>query len=379
MIDLNSKLRPILILLVLMSLIVTAGFLGDKTGLITVDRFDSEDNLEAGEVNVLSLPRVLIGGTDGDIYLLDQASNVKFIGNVNDDIQDIERSENDVFVATVRDNNQDEEFERSNGKLMKFSTERENALPLGNLFVSPVQTAEIGGQLLDLEVSGGQIIAASHSHESPSNTEGETVYKGKISIIDREKLEMEREIELGGASDIKVYEDSVLAYGVGPRAVTLDKDSLTIENELEVEGTIAGAEKQGDNYFVTSVREHVVTEVPTRPTVRHGHITKYNEEGEEIVSIDTGITSRPREIIRYEEDVMIVNDFAEEEIKFVDFNQEDVIDTISLEDRPGHLTVSRGKAYAVGSDEDLLYIIDLETRTLEDSIKINGINSISDY
>jgi hypothetical protein len=77
--------------------------------------------------------------------------------------------------------------------------------------------------------------------------------------------------------------------------------------------------------------------------------------------------------------MMIINDFAEEEIKFVDFNEEEVADTISLEDRPEHLTVSGGKAYAVGSDEDLLYIIDLETRTLEDSIQVNGINSISDY
>lgn len=379
MIDLKSKLRPVLILLVLFSLVVALGFLGDRAGLITLDRFNGEDNLETGDVNLLSLPRVLIGGTDGDIYLLDQNSEVRFIGAVKDDIQDIERSENEVFVATVRDNNQDEEFGRSNGRLMKFSADRGNFLPLGNLFTSPDQTAEIGGQLLDLEVSGNQIIAASHSHESTSNTEGEIVYEGKISIIDRKGLETEREVELGGASDIKVYEDSVLAYGVGPRAIILNKDSLRVENELEVEGRIAGAEKQGENYYVTSVREHVITRVPTRPTVRHGHITKYSEEGEELVSIDTGITSRPREIIGYEEDTMIVNDFAEEEIKFVDFSQSEVVDTISLEDRPEHLTVSGGKAYAVGSDEDILYIIDLETRTLEESIKVNGINSISDY
>lgn len=379
MVNLKSILRPILILLVLITIVLALGFLGDRAGVITVDRFNGEDNLKADDINLLSLPRVLIGGADGDIYLLDQYSEVKFIGTVKDDIQDIERSENEVFVATVRDNNQDEEFGRSNGRLMKFGAERGNSLPLGNFFASPDQTAQIGGQLLDLEVFGDQIIAASHSHESPSNTQGETVYEGKISIINREGLETEREIELGGASDIKVYGDSVLAYGVGPRAIIFNKDSLRVENELEVEGTIAGAEKQGENYYVTSVREHIVTRVPTRPTVRHGHITKYSEEGEELVSIDTGITSRPREIIGYEEDTMIVNDFAEEEIKFVDFDQSEVVDRISLEDRPEHLTVSRGKAYAVGSDEDILYIIDLETRTLEESIQVNGINSISDY
>lgn len=378
MVNLTSKLRLSLIILFLISFTLILTFLGDRTGVISLNRVDSEDNLETADISLLSLPRVIIGGTDGDIYLLDQNSEVEYIGTVQDDIQDIERSENNIFVATVKDNEKDEEFGRSDGRLMKFSTNTENSISLGNLFSSPDQTAKIGGQLLDLEISENKIIAASHSHNSTSEIEGETFYEGKLSIIDREVFDTEKEIDLEGASDIKVYENSILAYGVGPRAVTLD-NSHDVINEIEVEGTISGVEKQGEFYYFTSVREHVVTKVPTRPTVRHGYITKYDREGKEIATIDTGITSRPREIAAYEDEMMIVNDFAEEEIKFVDFSRNEVVDTISLEDRPEHLTVSGNKAYAVGSDEDLLYIIDLETRTLEDNIQVNGINSISSY
>lgn len=378
MVNLTSKLRLSLIILFLISFTLILTFLGDRTGVISLNRVDSEDNLETADISLLSLPRVIIGGTDGDIYLLDQNSEVEYIGTVQDDIQDIERSENNIFVATVKDNEKDEEFGRSDGRLMKFSTNTENSISLGNLFSSPDQTAKIGGQLLDLEISENKIIAASHSHNSTSEVEGETFYEGKLSIIDREVFDTEKEIDLEGASDIKVYENSILAYGVGPKAVTLDNNHDVI-NEIEVEGTISGVEKQGEFYYFTSVREHVVTKVPTRPTVRHGYITKYDREGKEIATIDTGITSRPREIAAYEDEMMIVNDFAEEEIKFVDFSQNEVVDTISLEDRPEHLTVSGNKAYAVGSDEDLLYIIDLETRTLEDNIQVNGINSISSY
>ena len=378
MVNLTSKLRLSLIILFLISFTLILTFLGDRTGVISLNRVDSEDNLETADISLLSLPRVIIGGTDGDIYLLDQNSEVEYIGTVQDDIQDIERSENNIFVATVKDNEKDEEFGRSDGRLMKFSTNTENSISLGNLFSSPDQTAKIGGQLLDLEISENKIIAASHSHNSTSEVEGETFYEGKLSIIDREVFDTEKEIDLEGASDIKVYENSILAYGVGPKAVTLDNNHDVI-NEIEVEGTISGVEKQGEFYYFTSVREHVVTKVPTRPTVRHGYITKYDREGKEIATIDTGITSRPREIAAYEDEMMIVNDFAEEEIKFVDFSQNEVVDTISLEDRPEHLTVSGNKAYAIGSDEDLLYIIDLETRTLEDNIQVNGINSISSY
>lgn len=378
MVNLTSKLRLSLIILFLISFTLILTFLGDRTGVISLNRVDSEDNLETADISLLSLPRVIIGGTDGDIYLLDQNSEVEYIGTVQDDIQDIERSENNIFVATVKDNEKDEEFGRSDGRLMKFSTNTENSISLGNLFSSPDQTAKIGGQLLDLEISENKIIAASHSHNSTSEVEGETFYEGKLSIIDREVFDTEKEIDLEGASDIKVYENSILAYGVGPKAVTLDNNHDVI-NEIEVEGTISGVEKQGEFYYFTSVREHVVTKVPTRPTVRHGYITKYDREGKEIATIDTGITSRPREIAAYEDEMMIVNDFAEEEIKFVDFSRNEVVDTISLEDRPEHLTVSGNKAYAVGSDEDLLYIIDLETRTLEDNIQVNGINSISSY
>jgi hypothetical protein len=377
-VNLTSKLRLSLIILFLISFTLILTFLGDRTGVISLNRVDSEDNLETADISLLSLPRVIIGGTDGDIYLLDQNSEVEYIGTVQDDIQDIERSENNIFVATVKDNEKDEEFGRSDGRLMKFSTNTENSISLGNLFSSPDQTAKIGGQLLDLEISENKIIAASHSHNSTSEVEGETFYEGKLSIIDREVFDTEKEIDLEGASDIKVYENSILAYGVGPRAVTLDNNHDVI-NEIEVEGTISGVEKQGEFYYFTSVREHVVTKVPTRPTVRHGYITKYDREGKEIATIDTGITSRPREIAAYEDEMMIVNDFAEEEIKFVDFSRNEVVDTISLEDRPEHLTVSGNKAYAIGSDEDLLYIIDLETRTLEDNIQVNGINSISSY
>jgi hypothetical protein len=377
-VNLTSKLRLSLIILFLISFTLILTFLGDRTGVISLNRVDSEDNLETADISLLSLPRVIIGGTDGDIYLLDQNSEVEYIGTVQDDIQDIERSENNIFVATVKDNEKDEEFGRSDGRLMKFSTNTENSISLGNLFSSPDQTAKIGGQLLDLEISENKIIAASHSHNSTSEVEGETFYEGKLSIIDREVFDTEKEIDLEGASDIKVYENSILAYGVGPRAVTLD-NSHDVINEIEVEGTISGVEKQGEFYYFTLVREHVVTKVPTRPTVRHGYITKYDREGKEIATIDTGITSRPREIAAYEDEMMIVNDFAEEEIKFVDFSRNEVVDTISLEDRPEHLTVSGNKAYAVGSDEDLLYIIDLETRTLEDNIQVNGINSISSY
>lgn len=378
MVNLTSKLRLSLIILFLISFTLILTFLGDRTGVISLNRVDSEDNLETADISLLSLPRVIIGGTDGDIYLLDQNSEVEYIGTVQDDIQDIERSENNIFVATVKDNEKDEEFGRSDGRLMKFSTNTENSISLGNLFSSPDQTAKIGGQLLDLEISENKIIAASHSHNSTSEVEGETFYEGKLSIIDREVFDTEKEIDLEGASDIKVYENSILAYGVGPKAVTLDNNHDVI-NEIEVEGTISGVEKQGEFYYFTSVREHVVTKVPTRPTVRHGYITKYDREGKEIATIDTGITSRPREIAAYEDEMMIVNDFAEEEIKFVDFSRNEVVDTISLEDRPEHLTVSGNKAYAIGSDEDLLYIIDLETRTLEDNIQVNGINSISSY
>lgn len=378
MVNLTSKLRLSLIILFLISFTLILTFLGDRTGVISLNRVDSEDNLETADISLLSLPRVIIGGTDGDIYLLDQNSEVEYIGTVQDDIQDIERSENNIFVATVKDNEKDEEFGRSDGRLMKFSTNTENSISLGNLFSSPDQTAKIGGQLLDLEISENKIIAASHSHNSTSEVEGETFYEGKLSIIDREVFDTEKEIDLEGASDIKVYENSILAYGVGPKAVTLDNNHDVI-NEIEVEGTISGVEKQGEFYYFTLVREHVVTKVPTRPTVRHGYITKYDREGKEIATIDTGITSRPREIAAYEDEMMIVNDFAEEEIKFVDFSRNEVVDTISLEDRPEHLTVSGNKAYAVGSDEDLLYIIDLETRTLEDNIQVNGINSISSY
>lgn len=378
MVNLTSKLRLSLIILFLISSTLILTFLGDRTGVISLNRVDSEDNLETADISLLSLPRVIIGGTDGDIYLLDQNSEVEYIGTVQDDIQDIERSENNIFVATVKDNEKDEEFGRSDGRLMKFSTNTENSISLGNLFSSPDQTDKIGGQLLDLEISENKIIAASHSHDSTSEVEGETFYEGKLSIIDREVFDTEKEIDLEGASDIKVYENSILAYGVGPRAVTLD-NSHDVINEIEVEGTISGVEKQGEFYYFTSVREHVVTKVPTRPTVRHGYITKYDREGKEIATIDTGITSRPREIAAYEDEMMIVNDFAEEEIKFVDFSRNEIVDTISLEDRPEHLTVSGNKAYAVGSDEDLLYIIDLETRTLEDNIQVNGINSISSY
>ncbi|EHK02613.1 hypothetical protein HRED_01244 [Candidatus Haloredivivus sp. G17] len=378
MVNLTSKLRLSLIILFLISFTLILTFLGDRTGVISLNRVDSEDNLETADISLLSLPRVIIGGTDGDIYLLDQNSEVEYIGTVQDDIQDIERSENNIFVATVKDNEKDEEFGRSDGRLMKFSTNTENSISLGNLFSSPDQTAKIGGQLLDLEISENKIIAASHSHNSTSEVEGETFYEGKLSIIDREVFDTEKEIDLEGASDIKVYENSILAYGVGPKAVTLDNNHDVI-NEIEVEGTISGVEKQGEFYYFTLVREHVVTKVPTRPTVRHGYITKYDREGKEIATIDTGITSRPREIAAYEDEMMIVNDFAEEEIKFVDFSRNEVVDTISLEDRPEHLTVSGNKAYAIGSDEDLLYIIDLETRTLEDNIQVNGINSISSY
>jgi hypothetical protein len=377
-VNLTSKLRLSLIILFLISFTLILTFLGDRTGVISLNRVDSEDNLETADISLLSLPRVIIGGTDGDIYLLDQNSEVEYIGTVQDDIQDIERSENNIFVATVKDNEKDEEFGRSDGRLMKFSTNTENSISLGNLFSSPDQTAKIGGQLLDLEISENKIIAASHSHNSTSEVEGETFYEGKLSIIDREVFDTEKEIDLEGASDIKVYENSILAYGVGPKAVTLDNNHDVI-NEIEVEGTISGVEKQGEFYYFTLVREHVVTKVPTRPTVRHGYITKYDREGKEIATIDTGITSRPREIAAYEDEMMIVNDFAEEEIKFVDFSRNEVVDTISLEDRPEHLTVSGNKAYAIGSDEDLLYIIDLETRTLEDNIQVNGINSISSY
>lgn len=379
MINLGSKLRHSLLIL---GLILLAGVIAlsmTELGIIPIDNSESRDDLRGENISVVSLPEILVGGSEGDIYLVDQNSKPEFVGNVDDDIQDIGKSGNQIFVATIRDNAEDEELGTSNGRLLKFNQNQESFVPVDRIFSSPDKTVEIGGQLLDLEIVGDKILTASHSHDSTSETDEGSFYEGKLTIIDKETLQIDNEIGLPGASDVKVYSDSVLAYGVGPKAIVLDKNSLTVRNELQVDGTIAGVEKQDEHYFFTSSREYVETGVPNPPTVEHGYISKHSQDGEEIATIDTGITSRPREITAYGDELMVVNDFAKKSIKFVDFYQNKVIDTIKLGDKPEDLTVSDNQAYAIGSEDDVLYVIDLESRTLENKININGISSISSY
>jgi hypothetical protein len=377
--NLRARVKQLFLILGLLLLIAAAGLITNELGVLQLDSSSNESDLKGESISAVSLPKLLVGGSDGDIYIVDQDSEAKFLGSVEDDIQDIEKAENQVFVATVRDNTESEELGESNGKVLKFDQGSRNLLFMNRLFSSPDQEADIGGQLLDIAVVGDKIVAASHDHGSTSVVDGETLYDGKISIMSREDLSVEREIELAGASDIKVYEETVLAYGVGPKAIVMDKESLTVMQELEIEGTISGVEKQGENFYFTSVREQVETGVPNPPTVRHGYVSKHSENGEEITNIDLGITSRPREVLAYGENLAILNDFSEREIKFIDFSEEEVTDLITLDDRPEHLEIVGEKAYAVGSDDEMLYVMDLESRTIEDEIKIEGINSISSY
>lgn len=377
--NLRARVKQLFLILGLLLLIAAAGLITNELGVLQLDSSSNESDLKGESISAVSLPKLLVGGSNGDIYIVDRDSETRFLGSVEDDIQDIEKAENQVFVATVRDNTESEELGESNGQVLKFDQGSSNLLFMNRLFSSPDLEADIGGQLLDIAVVGDKIVAASHDHDSTSVVDGETLYDGKITIMSREDLSVEREVSLAGASDIKVYEETVLAYGVGPKAIVMAKESLTVSQELEIEGTVSGVEKKGESFYFTSVREQVETGVPNPPTVRHGYVSKHSEDGEEITNIDLGITSRPREILTYGENLTILNDFSEREIKFIDFSEEEVTDLITLDDRPEHLEIVGEKAYAVGSDDEMLYVMDLESRTIEDEIKIEGINSISSY
>lgn len=377
--SLRSKAKfSFMVLLTLSAVLVGTVLIANFSGLISLEFFDSQNDLDGRSIDAAALPDILVGGSDGDIYLVRQDSKARFLGSVEDDIQDIERSRNQIFVATIKGDTQSEDAGNSDGKIMKFNTNGKNLLFLNRIFSSPDQTLELGGQLLDLEVVRDKMITASHAHDSRSRARG--IYKGKISILDRESLDIRKEIELEAASDVKTYEDIVLTYGVDSEALILEKKNLSITSRFNINGTLADIDTHGNSYYITSTKKYEDDgEGPNPPTTTHGYISKYSKSGEELVSVDQGITARPREIIVLEEDLAIVNEYSNQKIKFVNFTKERVTDAISLKGRPERLVKSGKKVYTVVPKSDLLYIIDLEDKSLETTIKINGISTISDY
>lgn len=351
-----------------------------ETSSISILR-DNEEvrDLKNQNINLENLPNILIGTSSGEIYSTKQDSEIAFFGSVKDDIQHIEKSKGDIIVATIQNNVQKEESGNSNGMITRIKREKEGEGFLSQFTDKEKFKKEIGGQLLDVDMTKDKILVASHNHDSRKQKKGEKFYKGKISVLNRENLEIRKEIQLPGASDIKVYNDNILVYGVGPTAKILDKNNLTVRNKIEIRGVIAGADIQNEKIFLSSRRDLNKVDIPENSDITHGYISKHVKSGKEISKIDLGITSLPREMTAYKNNSLIVTDFGEKKIKFINFNKNKIMKSIQLNDRPENLIISEDKAYTIGSEKDLLYVIDLNSKKLKEKIKVPGINSISTY
>lgn len=367
-----------LVTLSLILLSVSLVIVVNGPGILPIDSKISGDDLNSGNFSSTVLPNILIGTSNGDVYLKGHSSDLTHLGSVKDDIQDIEKTGKQVYVATVQDETRAEERGRSNGKVLMFDQSENEEAFLDNIFSGSDGEAKIGGQVLDMEKIGDKLLVATHSHESTSEGDGWAISDGKIIVLNKD-LDVNREIELGSASDISVYNETVLGYGVGSKAILLSRDDLSVRNEIEAEGTISDADRHGENIYFSSRREKKMTGVPNPPNISHGYVSKHSETGEELASIDLGTASYPREVKAYGKDSLVVNDYARKEIRFVDFSRDETVGKIELEDRPEHLLISGDRAYATGVEKDLLYVIDLDKRELDGKIHVDGISSISTY
>jgi len=375
-----SNERSILeILMIIISIVAIVLFIFNAENFLLTNSTLSEEDFQDNNLETITFPNLLIGTQSGDIHIRGQNSELKHIGSVKNDVQDIINDKNYVYVATTKDNSRAEERSQSSGKLLKFNKSKSDKSILNNVFSGPDKKVEIGGQVLDIEKTADKLLLATHDHQSTEKQNGKTVFDGQVIIMNKKNLDIKDKINLGSASDIILQNETVLTYGVGSKAILLRKNTLSKEDEIELEGNISDADIRDDKIYFTTLRNRKMAGVPNPPNVSHGYISIHNRDGNELAKIDLGSSSYPREVKAYNKKSLIINDYARKKIKFVDFEEEKVTEEIKLDDRPENLIISENRAYIIGAENNNLYVIDLIEKKIENKISVAGVNSISHY
>lgn len=374
----NSSKKKTALIIVLVTQVILVIFVLNLPSTLLKDGQRMSDESNSAKLDRLYLDNLLIGTESGEIYFKNNKKELNYIATVKDDIQDIETDQSSFYVASIQDSTEKEESGNSNGKISIYDSKR-NKTFIRNFFTDPDRSIRLNDQLLDLEISGSKILTAGHDHRNNPEEADSYIYNGTIDILDKETLYRSNRFKVKAASDIKVYDKLILAYGVGPEAIILNRSTLKIHEKLNISKTIGGADIRGNNIYITSVKDEKLTEVAGKPSISRGQILKYNLNGERLENIDLEVESRPREITAYGEDKVIVNDYADKKIKFADLSKSKVSKAIDLNDRPEEMIVSENQAYAIGKEKNLLYQVDIKKQELSKSINIRGISAISDY
>jgi hypothetical protein len=314
-------------------------------------------------------PEVYIGTDYGSIYHLSPGQRPQKVGSVRNKVQSINFHDKAAFVAYSRDTTKSEESSSSESYIKIFNG-------------SKTETVDIDNSLNDIHVSRNKLVVANpgmHSHGDTSNhSHSEDISQGSLDIFGLENKSLTNQVAVRSPYRFNPYDRGILVTGEEGDVALYNMKTENVERTIDT-GMWTGDAVYNDSNVIVASRKYEELNLNSgkEVNVKHGFITSYNLEKNDSVGLDLGVSSVPHDVRLYNSSSLIATDSADEEVLFIDWNKRRTVETVNITDEITGMIVSGGFAYVAGAEEDAIYEISLENKSLSRKIEVPGINTIA--